>query len=143
VNPSFLAAGRLFLLLGMFSCGCGEKNTGFTPVRGRVFYKDQPLTRGTIVFTPDSERGGRGDLATAEIQPDGSYYLKTKDHLGVFPGWHRVTIIALEAMNNQGGAEKFIEPRSLLPDKYRDPDLSGLCFEVLPEQINVKDFHLE
>ncbi len=143
MNPSFFAAGRLFLLLGMISCGCGEKNTTFTQVRGRVFYKNRLLTRGTIVFTPDSERGGRGGLATAEIQPDGSYSLNTKDHLGVIPGWHRVTIIALEAMNNQGVAEMFIEPRSLLPDKYRDPDLSGLCFEVLPDQNNVKDFHLE
>ncbi|MFL5241483.1 MAG: hypothetical protein ACJ8FY_05190 [Gemmataceae bacterium] len=143
MNPLFLRAGSIILFAALVSCGCDDKNTAFTAVRGRVFYKDRPLTQGTIVFTPDSERGGRGDLATAEIQSDGSYSLKTKDHLGVLPGWHRVTIIALEAANNPDRADLFTEPRSLLPDKYRDPDLSGLCFEVLPEQINVKDFHLE
>jgi hypothetical protein len=34
-------------------------------------------------------------------------------------------------------------PQSLLPDRYRDPDLSGLVCEVQADRSNVFDFNLE
>ncbi len=138
---------------GRFSCwmacfvvltlGCGSDPYSPTPVRGKVYFKGTPLKRGTIVFSPDERRGGRGDLARAEIQPDGSFSLKTGDREGAVAGWHRVTIVAVEEMADPGGELDFTEHRSLVPLKYRDPELSGLDYQVEPGKDNHIDFHLD
>ncbi|HEV3238710.1 MAG TPA: hypothetical protein VGZ25_17105 [Gemmataceae bacterium] len=123
--------------------GCRDKDAGCTSVQGHVSYNGKALTRGTIVFTADCDRGGNGDMVCGEIKPDGSYFLKAKTQEGMEPGWYRVTILALEAPSTFGDGDNPGEPRSLLPDKYRDPNLSGLAVEVMPHQANIKDFDLE
>src|SRR6266851_8212215 len=101
----FTSGAGTHMPFGRFSCwmacfvvltlGCGSDPDSPTPVRGKVYFKGTPLKRGTIVFSPDERRGGRGDLARAEIQPDGSFSLKTGDREGAVAGWHRVTIVAV------------------------------------------------
>lgn len=108
--------------------GCDSGPT-LAPVRGQVTYQGAPLRRGTIVFTPDAKRGGHGPLASADIQSDGSFTLHTGDLPGAVVGWHRVTIVAVEAAAAAQG-QRFAVPRSLIPEKYRDPELSGLMCEV-------------
>src|SRR5947209_2996218 len=100
------------LLLGL-ATGCGDDPVRLTSVRGRVFYLHEPLRGGTIVFTPDEDRGGKGPSASAEIQADGTFHLATDKEAGAVSGWHRVTILA----NAPDGRA--------LPPKYRDPELSG------------------
>ena len=133
-----IAAGLLALLL----VGCGGKGS-LSPVHGKVFFKGQPLPRGTIVFTPDPTRGGAGPQAAADIQPDGTFALHTAAIEGAVAGWHRVTIFALEPPNIAPGAPTFLIPRSLIPEKYRDPAQSGLACEVLPGKTNGINFNLE
>jgi hypothetical protein len=134
-----LAAGVLLLAAGCGSTG----HDAFRPVRGRVLYRGVPLSGGTIVFSPDPERGGSGPLAVAEIQPDGFYVLKTADHPGVAAGWYRVTLVALLAPMNPAPGQAWVPARSLLPAKYRDPELSGLSCQVRDDQENNVDFNLE
>jgi hypothetical protein len=124
------------------AAGCESDPGPLTTVVGRVFYKGAPLKRGTIVFSPDEKRGGRGDLARAEIQPDGGYRLRTGDQDGVAEGWYRVTVVAVEAVDGPAGDSDFAVYRSLVPLKYRDPDLSGLDFQVKAGANNTADFHL-
>ena len=133
-----IAAGLVALLV----LGCGGEG-GLAPVHGKVFFQGKPLSRGTIVFTPDPARGGAGPQATAEIQPDGTFALHTAAIEGAVPGWHRVTILALEPPCTDPGAAKFTIPRSLIPEKYRDPAQSGLACEVLPGKTNGIHFNLE
>ena len=45
--------------------GCSKSE--LVPVEGQVFYKDQPLTSGVVMFQPAAGPPARGD-----IQPDGS-----------------------------------------------------------------------
>jgi hypothetical protein len=106
-----------------------------------VFYNRAPLAGGTIVFAPDPDRGGSGPLLRADIQPDGSYVLSNGDRPGAPPGWYRVTVVALQA--EPAGQASFAPPRSLLPPRYRDPDLSGLSCQVREGQENTCDFNLE
>jgi hypothetical protein len=113
------------------------------PVRGKVLYKGQPLTTGSIVFAPDSGRGTSGPLAIADIQTDGSYVLHSGESLGAVVGWHRVTIVALEMQTVPPNATCYPTPRSLVPEKYRDPELSGLACEVKAGQENGINFNLE
>src|SRR5262245_42189900 len=78
LNTSREALRRVGLLLVLAVLGCGRDDR-LTPVRGQVFYHGRPLAGGTIVFTPDAERGGRGPLACGEIGADGRYTLHTGD----------------------------------------------------------------
>ena len=110
--------------------GCGRADVKLAPVQGRVFYRGRPLAGGTIVFTPDADRGGSGPLACGEIGPDGHYTLHTGDEPGAVPGWHKVTIAA-----GRGDAR--------LPRKYSDPEASGQSREVQAGQANTLDLQLE
>ena len=118
--------GGLLLLLA----GCGRAEVKLAPVQGRVLYRGRPLAGGTIVFTPDADRGGSGPLACGEIGPDGHYTLHTGDEPGAVPGWHKVTIAA-----GRGDAR--------LPRKYSDPEASGQGREVKAGQTNSLDLDLE
>ncbi len=120
--------------VAVLAAGCSRGQPALAPVGGRVFYRGQPLAGGTIVFTPDPERGGSGPMASAEIGPDGHYALNTGQQKGAVPGWHRVTIGAGKPADGH--------PASL-PGRFSDPELCGKCVEVKPEQTNSFDLHLE
>jgi hypothetical protein len=130
-------------LLALLAAGCEPGAPALSAVHGQVSYNGILLHTGIIVFTPDPLRGTVGPSAHGEIQADGSYILYTSDQCGAAEGWHRVTIIALESAPfvNQNGQRPV--PRSLLPDKYRDPELSGLVCEIKAGQDNRIDFNLE
>jgi len=123
--------------------GCGTKAPKLTPVRGKVFFKGSPLHSGTIVFTPDPDRGGRGPLARAEIQADGSFTLRTDEETGAVAGWHRITVLAVEISAAAPAGQRFVEPRLLLPSRYCDPEMSGLLREVKAGQENNFDLYLD
>lgn len=131
-------------LLFLGASGCGDSaTTRMAPVHGKVFYRGQPLTTGTIVFAPNPTRGTNGPLATADIQPDGTYVLHSGETFGAVVGWHRVTVVALEPQTVAAAGQGFVTPRSLVPEKYRDPELSDLACEVKAGQENGFNFNLE
>lgn len=137
-SPRGIGAPALCLLL---LAGCGDGTPARTPVRGQVYYQGRPLAHGLIVFTPDADRGGSGPSAKGDIQPDGSYHLSTDGHPGVVVGWHRVAVAAVERPPVAG--QPYQRPRTLLPNRYSDPALSGQVREVRPGKENVIDFYLE
>jgi hypothetical protein len=134
-----LAAGMVLILLS----GCDSGSESLTMVGGRVSYRGVPLRTGTIVFTPDALRGTTGPLARSDIQPDGTYALETNGSRGVAAGWHRVTIMALEPGASFGPNSDLRTPRSLVPEKYCDPELCGLSRQVRAGQENRIDFDLD
>jgi hypothetical protein len=105
------------------------------PVEGRVYYRGEPLPGGTVVFTPDPERGNKGPLATAVIRPDGRYALRSGREVGAVVGWHRITV-APPGVEGQ-------PPAFALPSKYADPLRSERCYEVKSGQLNTIDIHLD
>jgi hypothetical protein len=122
--------------------GCQQGTAPLAPVQGHISYRGMWLQNGTIVFIPDATRGTSGPLSQAVIQADGSYNLRTDQGFGAVPGWHRVTVAAVYASSAPVGREQFAIPLSLVPDRYRDPDLSRLVCEVKADQANVFDFNL-
>jgi hypothetical protein len=116
--------------------GCGRGDARLTPVSGQVFYRGKPLAGGTIVFTPDPERGGRGPQAWAEIKAEGKFVLQTSGRKGAVAGWHRITIAP-------AGADRSRREGEGLPARYRDPEQSGQRFEVKPERVNQCTLHLD
>jgi hypothetical protein len=117
--------------------GCKSSQEPLAPVKGQVMYRGRPVPGGTIVFIPDASLATHGNLATAEIKSDGTFVLKTNDLPGAAAGHHKVTI-ACVLQDGTGSA-----PRSLLPARYRDPDLSGLNCVVVANKSNTIDFDLE
>ncbi|MCI0683936.1 MAG: hypothetical protein L0Y71_17655 [Gemmataceae bacterium] len=129
-------------LLMLVLAGCGR--APLTPVNGKVTYKGLALQSGVIVFTPDATRGERGAIAVGKIRDDGSYTLYTSDAAGAAAGWYRVTVSALAATSfSQPAGQGFAYPQSLVPEKYRDPDLSMLACEIKPGRTNAIDFNLD
>jgi hypothetical protein len=120
------------LLLALSGCGPGGEET--VPVRGTVYFRGHPLAGGTIVFTPDLERGGRGPLALGEIHKDGTYTVMTEGRFGAVVGWHHVTIAP---------AKSDPPPDVALPRRYSDPEHSELSREIVSGKANTFDFHLE
>jgi len=129
--------------LALLFAGCDGGPRPFAPVTGKVSYQGAPLRGGTIVFVPDPDRGNNGPLAKGTIQVDGKYLLKTGDIPGATPGWYRVTVIAVEEVQFSAGGNSLAVPRSLVPEKYRDPQLSDLTCEVKPGQENGINFNLQ
>jgi hypothetical protein len=134
--------GAVALAVGLLVAGCGSETTELAPVRGKVYFKGEPLHAGLIVFVPDSSRGGGGRLACSQIQPDGGYVLRTGEKPGAVEGWYRITVAAVEASPASLGNREGV-PRSLLPGRYRDPDLSGLTCQVNGDRANTVNFNLE
>jgi hypothetical protein len=125
------------------SAGCGSGKVPLQPVHGTVYFQERPLTRGTIVFTPDASRGHAGAIACSEIKPDGTYALQTQNEAGAAPGWYRITVLAVELPAQPENGDRYASPHSLLPEKYRDPDLAELVREILPGKENRIDLHLD
>jgi hypothetical protein len=110
--------------------GCGRGEASRVPVKGQVYYRGQLLNQGVVVFTPDADRGGAAnEQGTASIQADGGYEIRTDKGAGLPPGWYKISIAA----TNQPA----------FPDKYRNPERSGLAREVVAGKDNVIDFRLE
>jgi hypothetical protein len=130
-------------LMLVLATGCEPATEPLAMVHGKVSYKGRPLSTGTIVFTPDVQRGTVGPMARSEIQPDGTYILQSKGVRGATAGWHRVTVMALESSSPNDPVGAPIVPRSLLPEKYRDPELSGLSCRIEGGRENSFDFDLE
>ncbi len=117
--------GALFVL-SLSAAGCGKSEEKLAPVRGKVYYRGEPVQGGTIVFAPDADRGGHGPIAHAEIGADGSFSLRTDGEPGATPGWHRVTVAGTS-----------------IPARYCDPELSRESREVKAAIINDFDIRLE
>jgi hypothetical protein len=125
----------LLLLLVLLPFGCGSRSTA--TVSGKVLYGSQPLTRGTVTFFVE-----KGAVVTASIGQDGSY---RADKLPVGPAKIAVRVPKNASILPPGYAEKAPEPmRSManlpkpvpIPDKYGDPDKSGLSMTVEGGQQN-------
>jgi hypothetical protein len=136
----FRRIGILGIVCSGLMVGCDPGPQPLAPVTGQVTYQNQPLPRGTIVFVPDADRGNNGPLAQGIIQSQGRYSLQTEGKPGAPPGWYRVTVIAVEESPAYRGVR--FTPRSLVPERYRDPQLSDLVCEVKPGQENGINFNL-
>jgi hypothetical protein len=138
----FLRHRYLAALVLVLAAGCAGRGTDrATALAGKVSYRGKAVGTGTIVFVPDGSRGTNGPPLCAAIQPDGGYKV-TAGASAVPAGWYRVTIAAV-AVPPAGPGQAFGVPYSLLPDRYRDPELSGLVCEVKAGRENAINFNLE
>src|SRR5271157_2379715 len=118
INLSKLVALAALLVGPYWGCGSsGGTPVTLIPVKGKVTYKGQPVTKGVIQFEPD----GYGRPATGQLQSDGTFELTTlKSGDGVVAGEHRISIVELD--------KSLAKDRAL--KKYGSPNTSRLTAEV-------------
>ena len=110
------------LIIPCWGCGsAGGALPALIPVKGRVTYKGQPVTKGVVRFEPD----GYGRRARGQLQSDGTFVLTTdKEGDGVVAGDHKVAVEGLD--------KSLAKDRALR--KYSSPTTSGLTAQVSPEK---------
>ena len=89
------------------------------PVKGKVTYKGQPVTKGVVQFEPD----GYGRPARGQLQSDGTFELTTfKPGDGVVAGEHRISISELDkSLAKDRALQEIWEPKYLAPDGGGQP----------------------
>jgi len=128
------AAGWVGLLavLGLGGCGDGKASVG-----GKVTYKNRPVVTGTVIVA-----GPDGVQVAGVINPDGTYAVE-----GVKAGAVKIGVFSPNPSasrdGGRGGAatsrlnrgtEQKVDPKDWvpLPQKYAEPDTSGLAATLKP-----------
>jgi hypothetical protein len=138
-------------LLPVLSVGCGHTHPECVEVSGHVTYQSRPVKDGWISFAPLATDGGKlVRPASADLQSDGSYVLKTfRQGDGILPGEY---VVAIAAYDYSGATNQNIAPGPLsgrrlpltVPVKYTSPQTSGLKATISPEASELQfDFDLK
>lgn len=86
----------LALAAGLAGCGSGN-GLNLGKVHGKISYKGQPITGGTILFEPDTSKGTSGPPALESISTDGTFALSTEvSGDGAIVGFHKVAITGID-----------------------------------------------
>lgn len=81
----------IFLLVILALAGCNSDKPKLVAATGKVTFKNQPLTAGSLFFHPESASGPA--KISSLLQLDGSFAMKTFPHGdGVPPGKYKVTL---------------------------------------------------
>ncbi|EAQ77928.1 hypothetical protein [Blastopirellula marina] len=137
--PSFLAIILAASLLSGCSGNAGPKQV---PVSGAVEYNGQPVTTGTIGFSPVETTQGK---AVSANLVDGRY--ETAPDQGLEVGRYKVVVVAMEAI------PEGVDPASvssstpkgaqIIPTKYSHAETSDLEIDITESDSQVeKDFKL-
>jgi hypothetical protein len=118
--------------------GCGDSGPKFGEAKGKVTFEGKPLTAGLLVFTNPSDTL----MGSTYVAPDGTFHAKQ------VPAGDVVVAIKTEEFRNQIDAKTIaalqkkgvpiVMPETPdkgtkympIPDKYADPKLSGLKFDI-------------
>ena len=152
-----LNIGHRFLALLLLSpmpfamAGCGSSDRPETAeIVGIVMLNGVPLSSGTIIFEPTNGRPARGRITDGQIVDVITY--KADD--GATVGLHKIAISSIAqkpentALSAHPGDTQDIDDgymgtgQSLIPERYNDPETSGLTAEIEPGQENVLVFDL-
>jgi hypothetical protein len=102
--------------------GCGGGNQKVT-INGTVSYKGQRVSGGMLQFS--GPKGGAPAAAT--IQQDGTFIITD-----VVPGEVKVSIAATPPPGGKTRSAPKVTSADL-PEKYRDPEKSGLKYTITPD----------
>lgn len=110
--------------------GCGASDRAETvPVTGTVTYNGAPLEHGTVIFYPADGRPAYGKIAKGSLTDVTTY--EPAD--GAVPGAHRVVV---QSTDKAADADPMAAGKSLIPERYGDPEKSGLTAEIEPGKAN-------
>lgn len=141
-KPGVRTAFTVFALLGLpflVSCNGGPEMAAVT---GIVYYNDEPLPYGSIMFQPE-----RGQPATGKIQSDGKFEMASfRPGDGATVGMQKVRVNCYSSQAPGELAKPVVGERSigklLIPQHYTSLDASGLTADVQPGENQPFEFRL-
>lgn len=138
---------RLAALTGLLLvAGCAETGLKTVQVHGQVTYQGKPVSEGWVTFLATTPSEGMPNRpATGDLQPDGTYQMRTiKPGDGVVPGEYVVTIVAYEYDKWTPPQTPDDHPDYTIPKKYVSAQTSGLTITIPADAKGSieKDFNL-
>ena len=125
-------------MLAVIASAIGCDSSNLVVVTGKVTYENKPVASGTISFVSADNASAYGDL-----QPDGSYSLKTdKPGDGAAPGTYKVIVVAMQDQAGLLPELKSPTPAPTVPFKYTSLATTDLTAKVEKGKPNVIDFNL-
>jgi hypothetical protein len=123
----------ILVLAALVVTASGCDGTKKVTINGTVSYKGQPVSGGMLQFAV-----AKGAPSAAPIQEDGTFTMTD-----VAPGEVTVSITATPRSSGPGGGKAKAAPKVTpadLPEKYHDPDRSGLKYTITPttRQLEIK-----
>jgi hypothetical protein len=135
-----IEAGALLTALLAPGCGVSSASSSSSQVAGRVTYAGKPVTGGLIIFTPKDRPSG--NWGAGLIEKNGRFSVTTHhESIALEPGSYRIFFRPpapkveplragrLDDPEEKAGADsrpKLADPKPELPDKFYDPETSGL-----------------
>jgi hypothetical protein len=121
--------GLATAVFGMTLAGCGSPTDKLLPVVGTVTLAGKPLTKGTVVFHPDKERGNATPHEPrGQIDGQGRYEMVTAGQPGVPPGHFKVCVLAVKQASNPN--DPYSKTEFLVDRRYVDASKTPLEVEV-------------
>lgn len=115
---------RFFVVAAIaLACAGCESKSPVGRVHGKVNLDGQPLSSGSVVTIPPAGRGARGVIKNGQFDLSTS---GTND--GALIGMHKVAVTARE--QSQGTGPEAGSGKLLVPERYTNPDSSGLTINV-------------
>lgn len=127
-----LTVGSLCLFVG-----CNKKSDGLEklqPVKGKIVFSGKAISAGnarTVILKPDASQGNDSQHEPrGEIDKDGNFEIFTANRRGAPPGHYKVAVKIMESPL-PNSADMYAVPKSLIDEKYGDPEQSGLAINVV------------
>jgi hypothetical protein len=137
-RSSWLYAGSAAVAC-FLSAGCGsdkpaENELKTFPVTGQIHYGSEPIPDATLAFHPVEPLPSDKleAIPRAKVDKDGNFTVTTyRAGDGAPPGEYLVTVSwqgPLDGVDDEGGRDNKLP--ELLPQKYQDPEKSGLRVQI-------------
>jgi hypothetical protein len=144
----------LFCGLSILGSGCGKapdqweaKRPKVVPASGIVKYSGEPVAGATVVFSPVNAEG----IAASAITDSAGHFelIAFPPNKGAVSGQYKVSVTKIEmpavpkaAKGAEAGHDETPSgpPKYLIPEKFGDPETSGLSADIPPE--GKKDFNI-
>jgi hypothetical protein len=148
IDSDFVLRASCFLLVTVtLGCNSSADREKVVPVSGTVTYQGKPLEGFRVTFMPSDGRRPAIGLTDAA----GKFALGTNDvGDGAVVGTHKVAFVWAPPVSGEPGQETVTDnpanlpkPKTRLPDKYGDPEKSGITQEVPPRGISGLKFELQ
>jgi len=106
-----------------FLCASCSSKSPVGQVQGKVTLDGKPLASGMVGTLPPAGRGSSGKIENGEFEL--STFGKND---GALVGTHKVAVVARE--NSQGAGPEAKAGKLLIPERYTNPETSGLTIDV-------------
>ncbi len=131
--------GAFSIVLVVVAGGCSNDGPKLYPVKGQVFFDNQPAAGANVVLHSSPPKDSPNALIPSGIvQADGSFTLRTHPYGDGAPSGEYKVVITWYPAN----ARELENPRNKLPAKYGNPELTPFMVVVKDGPTELEPFRI-